>query len=402
MGVWDVRPMDEVTFIQEGPGIRKYEYQEGGYPMINVRCVQNGYIDMTSARAANMDLALGKWAHFQIDVGDILFTISGTIGRCAIVRESDLPIIMNTSVVRFKPIDPSLETRFLYYFLQSEGFQGPLKELSSGAAIQNVGPTHIKTLSIPFPPAEEQRRIVAVLDQAFAALDRARAHAEANLADANHLKGRGADQLLRRIAANSPTRLLGELADFRNGLNFSRHSNGETVKVAGVGDFQRNFWLPIENLKTISIEGRLSEMDRLYAGDILAVRSNGNKDLIGRVMLVGETEEDLSFSGFVIRIRALSTDVDPEYLCHFMKSKAAVAHLLAGGGGANISNLNQGILSSLPVAVPSTAKQREFASSMNNLNAKIELLVEQAEAKIFDLANLRQSLLQKAFSGQLT
>ena len=297
MGVWDVRPMDEVTFIQEGPGIRKYEYQEGGYPMINVRCVQNGYIDMTSARAANMDLALGKWAHFQIDVGDILFTISGTIGRCAIVRESDLPIIMNTSVVRFKPIDPSLETRFLYYFLQSEGFQGPLKELSSGAAIQNVGPTHIKTLSIPFPPAEEQRRIVAVLDQAFAALDRARAHAEANLADANHLKGRGADQLLRRIAANSPTRLLGELADFRNGLNFSRHSNGETVKVAGVGDFQRNFWLPIENLKTISIEGRLSEMDRLYAGDILAVRSNGNKDLIGRVMLVGETEEDLSFSG---------------------------------------------------------------------------------------------------------
>ncbi|EIL93183.1 restriction endonuclease subunit S [Rhodanobacter sp. 115] len=146
----------------------------------------------------------------------------------------------------------------------------------------------------------------------------------------------------------------------------------------------------------------MSEIDSLCAGDILTVRSNGNKDLIGRVMLVGETEESLSFSGFVIRIRVQSADVDPEYLCHFMKSQAAVAHLLAGGGGANISNLNQGILSSLPVAIPSAEKQREFVSSMNNLSAKIELLVEQAEAKISDLANLRQSLLQKAFSGELT
>ena len=270
--------------------------------------------------------------------------------------------------------------------------------------VRKAHPSVIRNVytKIPLPPLSEQKRIVAVLDQAFAALDRARAHAEANLSDAKLLKKRGADQLLSRIAANSPTRLLVELAEFRNGLNFSRHSDGDTVKVAGVGDFQRNFWLPVESLKTISIEGRLSEMDRLRAGDILTVRSNGNKDLIGRVMLVGETEEDLSFSGFVIRIRVSSAAINPEYLCHFMKSKSAVAHLLAGGGGANISNLNQGILSSLPVSVPSAEKQREFVSSMNNLNAKIELLVEQAEAKLTDLANLRQSLLQKAFSGELT
>ncbi|EIL93182.1 restriction endonuclease subunit S [Rhodanobacter sp. 115] len=109
----------------------------------------------------------------------------------------------------------------------------------------------LKALRVIVPPLEEQTRIIAVLDQAFAALDRARAHVEANLADAKLLKERGADQLLSRVAANSPTRHLGELAEFRNGLNFSRHSNGETVKVAGVGDFQRNFWLPIEDLNDL-------------------------------------------------------------------------------------------------------------------------------------------------------
>ena len=176
---WEIARISDVTFIQEGPGIRKYEYQKDGFPMINVRCVQDGYIDMSSARAANIELATGKWKHFQVETGDILFTISGTIGRCAIVLESDLPLLMNTSVVRFRPTVPNLDARYLYLFLQSDGFQTPLKELSSGTAIRNVGPTHIKTLSIPLPPLEEQRRIVAVLDEAFEGLDRARTNIEA-------------------------------------------------------------------------------------------------------------------------------------------------------------------------------------------------------------------------------
>jgi type I restriction enzyme S subunit len=175
---WEVRRLEDLTFIQEGPGIRKYEYADDGFPMINVRCVQDGYIDMTSARAASMELATGKWKHFQCEEGDILFTISGTIGRCAIVQAHDLPLLMNTSVVRFRPTDTALDAQFLYYFLQSDGFQIPLEEMSSGTAIKNVGPTHIKTLNIPLPPLDEQKRIVEVLDAAFEGLSRARAHTE--------------------------------------------------------------------------------------------------------------------------------------------------------------------------------------------------------------------------------
>ena len=193
---WEVRLLDELTFIQEGPGIRKYEYQEDGFPMINVRCVQDGYIDMTTARAANFELATGKWRHFQCCEGDILFTISGTIGRCAIVQAHDLPLLMNTSVVRFRSTDPVLDAAYLYYFLQSDGFQEPLDQLASGTAIKNVGPTHIKTLSIPLPPPHEQKRIVAVLDAAFDGLSRARAHTETNLQNARELLGTTVDALL--------------------------------------------------------------------------------------------------------------------------------------------------------------------------------------------------------------
>jgi type I restriction enzyme S subunit len=84
-----------------------------------------------------------------------------------------------------------------------------------------------------------------------------------------------------------------------------------------------------------------------------------------------------------------------------MKSAIATAHLRAGGGGANISNLNQGILSSLPILVPNLETQNQFVGSMRRLNEQVDSLKHAATSKLTDLADLRQSLLQKAFSESI-
>lgn len=118
-------------------------------------------------------------------------------------------------------------------------------------------------------------------------------------------------------------------------------------------------------------------------------------------MLVPEIDEKISFSGFVIRIRITRKDLAPEYLCYYMKSATATAHLRAGGGGANISNLNQGILSRLPILVPNNESQNLFVTSMRRLNAQVDILKHAAQTKLTDLVDLRQPLLQQAFSGQL-
>jgi len=293
--------------------------------------------------------------------------------------------------------DKVLDDWLIYYLNATD-----LSEFISGMTVPKLNQGRLRDIPIPLPPLEEQKRVVAVLDQAFAALDRARAHAEANLADASVLTRRGADRLLRRHAASAPKQRLGELAEFRNGLNFSRHSSGETVKVAGVGNFRGNFWVPLDELAFATIDGLLPGSDKLCAGDILAVRSNGNKDLVGRVMVMGDVDEVVSYSGFVIRIRLTAGKLDPRFLCHYMKSDEAIAHLRAGGGGANISNLNQKVLSSLTVPVPSLEEQRAFIDSMALLDTNIDSLTKHAASKLADLSALRQSLLQKAFSGQLT
>ncbi|NMT56244.1 hypothetical protein HKB02_01015, partial [Vibrio parahaemolyticus] len=87
---------------------------------------------------------------------------------------------------------------------------------------------------------------------------------------------------------------LGDLAEFKNGLNFSKSSKGELINVVGVKDFSGNFNVPYNQLDTIRIDGKLDEAYELKNGDILTVRSNGNKRLIGRCLLVEESEKKVS------------------------------------------------------------------------------------------------------------
>ena len=172
---WPVVEVGDAAFFQEGPGIRSYEYQDGGYPIINVRCVRDGYIDLSDARAVDSEVVKQKWPHFRVEAGDILFTTSGTIGRVSIVNPEHLPLLMNTSVVRFRTLDDTLLVNtFLYQYLRSDYFVGRLKSLATGSAQLNCGPSHIKVMQIPLPPLETQQAIVAEIEAEQAAVDHAR------------------------------------------------------------------------------------------------------------------------------------------------------------------------------------------------------------------------------------
>lgn len=162
---WPMVFVKDLAFFQEGPGILSSQYVANGYPMVNVRNVQDGYLNLDVTKFVNNEIANDKWAHFRIDENDILFTTSGTIGRVARVKKQDLPLLLNTSVVRFRPLNKKeICTDYLYYSLKSEQFVNELLRLKTGSGQFNVGPTHIKTLKIPLPPLEIQEQIVAELD----------------------------------------------------------------------------------------------------------------------------------------------------------------------------------------------------------------------------------------------
>jgi type I restriction enzyme S subunit len=194
---------------------------------------------------------------------------------------------------------------------------------------------------------------------------------------------------------------LADIADFKNGLNFTRQSNGQTLRMVGVGDFQEHSVVPIETLQSVTIDGKLSDDYLIHRDDILTVRSNGSKDLVGRCMLVPDVDGMTSFSGFIIRIRFDTRALSPRFLLHFMKSSATRERLTRDGGGANISNINQAKLSELPVSLPSFKQQEEIANRLDDLHEETQRLARLYERKLAALEALKKSLLHQAFSGEL-
>lgn len=184
-----------------------------------------------------------------------------------------------------------------------------------------------------------------------------------------------------------PTTRLGDLAEFRNGVNYDKRSFGEGVKVVGVADFQ-DYTKPLYGeLKEINPKGIVTERNILRDGDIVFVRSNGNRQLIGRSLFIEEPPEEITHSAFTIRLRFASPKVQPKFYAYCFRTPLIRQALSAYGGGTNINNLNQDILNALEVPLPPLSVQRRIADILStydelieNNTQRIKILEEMARA----------------------
>lgn len=149
---WEVKPLPEVIDFLEGPGIRNWQYtdEEDGIKFINIRCIQNGDLTLTTANKITKEEAFGKYKHFQLEEDDIVVSTSGTLGRFAFVRKEHLPLSLNTSVIRFRPIKNKSTLGFIAGFVENQ-LQHELEIRASGSAQRNFGPTHLKQISLLVP-----------------------------------------------------------------------------------------------------------------------------------------------------------------------------------------------------------------------------------------------------------
>lgn len=403
---WANARLSEVcTKIQDGahrsPQKLYSEPGKGRFLYITSKNVRNGRMALDDIAYVDADFHNSIYPRCNPEPGDILLTKDGANTGNVAINSIEEPFSLLSSVCLIKTNPILLVPKFLVYYIQSrEGFE-QITGSMTGAAIKRIILQTIKSSLVPLPPLSEQRRIVAILDEAFAGLATATVNAEKNLQSARELF----DSFLNSVFEedeNWEETTLGAIAEFKNGLNFTKSSKGEKVRIVGVGDFQNNFWVPAKDLDIVQVDGGISESYLLCKGDILTVRSNGNKQLIGRCILASDVPEKTSHSGFTIRIRVTRPDVDPVYLVRYLKSGRARKTLIESGDGAQISNLNQQALTALPIKLLDKKGQRDVVGRVAEIETEADRLQELYERKIGHLQELRQSILQKAFSGELT
>lgn len=185
---------------------------------------------------------------------------------------------------------------------------------------------------------------------------------------------------------------LGSVAEFRNGLNYTQAARSHGgLPIVGVKDFQARSFVDFEGLEELDP----AEVDcgdiTLKKDDILFVRSNGNRQLIGRSLLVKETPtRRTTYSGFAIRLRFTSDLCDPQFYAYVLRGPLIRQVLSSQGGGTNISNLNQGILSRLSVPFPTLEEQRRITSILGAYDELIEVnqrrivLLEETARRLFE------------------
>jgi type I restriction enzyme S subunit len=190
------------------------------------------------------------------------------------------------------------------------------------------------------------------------------------------------------------TKPLLTLGSCKNGMNFHNSDAGVEINCLGVGDFKDyDLISDTHNLPTISLNSMPTEDYFLKDGDIVFVRSNGNKTMVGRSVVVYPGDNPTVFSGFCIRYRNTDSSIIVPFLLRVLKADSMRKQMY--GRGANIQNLNQQTLASLNIPIPPIATQKQYVAFVEQLDkSKFEL-----KQSIANITALMKSLMQQDFSN---
>jgi len=332
-----------------------------------------------------------------VPAGSVILSTRAPIGHLAI---NTVPMAFNQgcrAIITSDKLDPV----YLYYFLYMS--RDLLNDLGSGTTFKELSATNLKSVKIPFPPLEEQKRIVAVLDAAFEGLARARAHVEANLQNAQELFESYIENHIANLEQHALVPLE-ELSEVVSGYSFSSGDFDsdnpiQSIKITNVGLKQfvetDTAKLPIEYLSEFS---RFS----IPHGSIVIALT---RTIISGGLKVAIVPE--SFSGALLnqRVAALkvsNNDTLRDFLYLFLGSSFVVKYVQEKANTLMQPNLSINDLKKLPVPKVCDDQQKKLVESATNLRKRVFDLIEQYQSTMQDLDDLRQSLLQKAFAGELT
>ena len=393
---WQAAKLATLSTINYGY-TEKASTEPVGPRFLRITDIRTDGVDWKSVPFCPIDSAV--LPKFRLAHDDIVFARTGaTTGKSHLVQDPP-EAVFASYLIRLRLRTDQLLPRFLNLYFQTADYWCSIEAGSTGSAQGGFNARKLGELSIRFPPPEEQRRIVAILDEAFEGIATAKANAEKNLQNARALF----DGYLQAVfSQRTPGWTQKRLEDVCDKITDGTHQTPKYFDSGVVFLSSRNVTsgrINWENVKHIDEKQHL-EMHKRVAprlGDILLAK-NGTTGVAA--IVDRDTVFDIYVSLAMIRSRGA---VVPRYLLRFINSPAAKEQFNKRLKGIGVPNLHLEEIREVLVQFPeSLGEQQKIIDELDELHAGVEYFEGLQRRKLAALDQLKKSLLKQAFTGQLT
>ena len=411
-GNWCWIRISDIAQILNGFAFKSQVYADSGIRIIRISNVQDGYIEDNKPVFYPLD-SQDFIKSFMLRDRDLLMSLTGNVGRVAIIDKSMLPAALNQRVACIRMLNPDHNIYFLlYYFSRKEFIQDCIKN-SKGSAQLNMSTEWLKGYPIPLPPLAEQQRIVDRIESLFAKLDEVKQKAQDAL-----------DSFETRKAAILHKAFTGELtAQWRkeHGVGMESWENSTVGQVChdvkvGIVIKPSQYYTDEEKgtpaFRSANVrENRIDNFDWVYlnhagmennsrsivhTGDVLIVRS-GNP---GTACVVSEKFDGYNAIDILIAVPDHSK-ISSEFLCAYTNSPFGKKKIFENKRGMALAHFNVKGYSGLPIRVPQLNEQIETVRLLDDLLAKEQQAKEAAEGVLEQIDLIKKAILARAFRGEL-
>ena len=346
-----------------------------------------------------------------VQPGNLVIAKMMPAGRAIICPSGEAMYVLSSDAVKVVPF-PELYNIFLCYSINSSYFRNLVQENTQGITRARTSIKKLKLYPFALPPLAEQRRIVDHrIETMFARLDEAKEKAQAVIdghedRKAAILHKAFTGELTAQIRAKKSvvlsswkkTNLGAIVSGFKYGSSEkSDYLNTGTpvFRIPNIGDGSIDF----DDMKYLS--GEADETYVVHQNDVLIIRSNGSRDLVGKCAIVPRLEERYAYASFLIKIIP-SEAIRPDFLVRFLNSSDARSQMFAKAkSSSGIHNINSKELGSIILKLPELWEQEQIVSIIDDLLAKEAAVKEAAETTLAIIDAMKQSILSRAFRGEL-
>lgn len=405
---WEVKKLEEIANIKGGKRLPKGENlldNNTKFAYIRVADFQdNGTINLQNIKFINEN-TYNVLKNYKIYDDNLYISIAGTIGKSGIIPKELNGAILTENAVKLEYIQNNISNKFMYFFTLSNIFKTQIQTSTKIVAQPKLAITRLKQIQIPLPPLKEQERIVGILDESFAKIDESIKILEQNLLNLDELMQSALQKAFNPLKDNAKEnyklpqswewKSLGEIGEIITGTTPSKNNPnfyGNEYPLFKPSDLNGDMIIKYasDNLSKLGFDNA-----RNLPKDTILVVCIGAS--IGKVGLSGVNGSCNQQINAIIPNSAFTS----KYLFFVCLSNYFQTILKKNASQTTLPIINKTEFSKLQIPLPPIKEQEQITSHLDELSSHVKNLKQNYQAQIKDLQELKNSLLDKAFKGNL-